>query len=638
MTMFSWLHCAVARASIRKRSSDLARSTRRRNLIATRRPSLSIARGVHDAHAAAAELADQLVLLDARAGRELHRRDRGRRIARDDLRRLQDGERANAIHRRRRLPPIVHLTMLPSIIWVEPRGSCACCARDASHRRRTSVPTARCVPVVSRATSSTAAACSRSRPRRATASRKPMPARSARCPARVARARARRSSAATATSPPARTATARTSAARLQGVRLLRSGGLQCSDSCTFDVSVCKQKNDYCGDGKVNGPELCDGPEIRTCVALGFDAGTASCDLAVRLHDRRLQSLRLEPRVALRPDRVCGRRHRTERSMGVRQRRPRDALRGSVLERRTNRRNRRVRQRVVERQGRHVGDRRRATSFTTTARSGARSRAFPRAVHRRVGHGRAHDVHRDDHRRARVRRHDVDHGRDVHRSAENDARHWPERHLGRDDHRPAHALGRHAWTNKSPAGATIEFLDANAPDDVWAIGWGYDGVELVAPEPPLRPPNNRAIHRPGPRTRTRRDPRRRLQPLRPRRQLPGAFSTGYFTDRYENEWGTRSTSTGGRRPGRATSFSRTTALGRRVPSRRPARGCDPDHLRRLSQHILPRLARREAARERGDDHRRRERAAGDAALRPAKRRLRVDAIWNDDFHHTAMVG
>jgi hypothetical protein len=55
--------------------------------------------------------------------------------------------------------------------------------------------------------------------------------------------------------------------------------GLQCSDSCTFDVSVCKQKNDYCGDGKVNGPELCDGPELRTCVALGFDAGTASCDL-----------------------------------------------------------------------------------------------------------------------------------------------------------------------------------------------------------------------------------------------------------------------------------------------------------------------------------------------------------------------
>ncbi|MBV8760256.1 MAG: hypothetical protein JO257_23395 [Deltaproteobacteria bacterium] len=56
------------------------------------------------------------------------------------------------------------------------------------------------------------------------------------------------------------------------------SDGLQCSSSCTFDVSVCRQKNEYCGDDIVNGPELCDGPEVRTCVALGFDAGTASCD------------------------------------------------------------------------------------------------------------------------------------------------------------------------------------------------------------------------------------------------------------------------------------------------------------------------------------------------------------------------
>jgi hypothetical protein len=56
------------------------------------------------------------------------------------------------------------------------------------------------------------------------------------------------------------------------------AAGLQCTSSCTFDVSVCKQMNEYCGDGLVNGPELCDGPEVRTCVALGFDAGTASCD------------------------------------------------------------------------------------------------------------------------------------------------------------------------------------------------------------------------------------------------------------------------------------------------------------------------------------------------------------------------
>jgi hypothetical protein len=56
------------------------------------------------------------------------------------------------------------------------------------------------------------------------------------------------------------------------------SAGLSCTDACTYDVTVCKQMNEYCGDGVVNGAELCDGPEVRTCVALGFDAGTASCD------------------------------------------------------------------------------------------------------------------------------------------------------------------------------------------------------------------------------------------------------------------------------------------------------------------------------------------------------------------------
>jgi hypothetical protein len=56
------------------------------------------------------------------------------------------------------------------------------------------------------------------------------------------------------------------------------SAGLQCSDSCTYDVTVCKATQEYCGDGVVNGQELCDGTEIRTCAALGFDAGTASCD------------------------------------------------------------------------------------------------------------------------------------------------------------------------------------------------------------------------------------------------------------------------------------------------------------------------------------------------------------------------
>jgi len=53
--------------------------------------------------------------------------------------------------------------------------------------------------------------------------------------------------------------------------------GLTCSSACKFDEAGCKV-HDYCGDDEVNGPELCDGPEQRTCVAIGFDAGTASCN------------------------------------------------------------------------------------------------------------------------------------------------------------------------------------------------------------------------------------------------------------------------------------------------------------------------------------------------------------------------
>lgn len=53
--------------------------------------------------------------------------------------------------------------------------------------------------------------------------------------------------------------------------------GLSCSPSCKFEETGC-QIHDYCGDNEVNGPELCDGSEQRTCVAIGFDAGTASCN------------------------------------------------------------------------------------------------------------------------------------------------------------------------------------------------------------------------------------------------------------------------------------------------------------------------------------------------------------------------
>ena len=64
---------------------------------------------------------------------------------------------------------------------------------------------------------------------------------------------------------------------------------------------------------------------------------------------------------------------------------------------------------------------------------------------------------------------------------------------------------------------------------------------LVRADTPLRhagrpPPLRRRRARPGPR----RDPRRRLQPLRAERQLRRrATRSDYFTDRHPNEWGTR---------------------------------------------------------------------------------------------------
>ena len=52
--------------------------------------------------------------------------------------------------------------------------------------------------------------------------------------------------------------------------------GLACQvEHCRYDVSSCREN---CGDGIVNGPELCDGPEIiEECIDVGFDAGDLGC-------------------------------------------------------------------------------------------------------------------------------------------------------------------------------------------------------------------------------------------------------------------------------------------------------------------------------------------------------------------------
>jgi hypothetical protein len=53
--------------------------------------------------------------------------------------------------------------------------------------------------------------------------------------------------------------------------------GLACDPhTCRYDTAACG--GGRCGDVELNGPELCDGPTNETCVSIGFDAGSVSCN------------------------------------------------------------------------------------------------------------------------------------------------------------------------------------------------------------------------------------------------------------------------------------------------------------------------------------------------------------------------
>src|ERR1043165_2393562 len=53
--------------------------------------------------------------------------------------------------------------------------------------------------------------------------------------------------------------------------------GLACDpQTCRYDARACT--GGRCGDTMLNGPELCDGPTNETCVSIGFDAGSVSCN------------------------------------------------------------------------------------------------------------------------------------------------------------------------------------------------------------------------------------------------------------------------------------------------------------------------------------------------------------------------
>ena len=55
-------------------------------------------------------------------------------------------------------------------------------------------------------------------------------------------------------------------------------GAVSCTPLCTYNTGACAG---FCGDGLVNGGELCDGaPPTQACVDLGYDAGALTCSNA----------------------------------------------------------------------------------------------------------------------------------------------------------------------------------------------------------------------------------------------------------------------------------------------------------------------------------------------------------------------
>ena len=176
------------------------------------------------------------------------------------------------------------------------------------------------------------------------------------------------------------------------------------------------------------------------------------------------------------------------------------------------------------------------------------------------------------------------------------------------------------------------------------FGWGYDGVNLFAPTRLYGGPD---------------DFRRFVDRAHalglgvildvvynhfgPDGNYLRQFSEDYFTDRYTNEWGEAINFDGANvGPGARVLPRQRRLLDRRVSPRRAAARRDAADLRRLGR---PHPGGDHAARARGS-------AAGAATIvvaeneppgdagscgRPGAAATGWTALWNDDFHHSAMV-
>ena len=181
-------------------------------------------------------------------------------------------------------------------------------------------------------------------------------------------------------------------------------------------------------------------------------------------------------------------------------------------------------------------------------------------------------------------------------------------------------------------------------DFAGTFGWGYDGVDLFAPTrlygaarrlPPLRRRCPRAGHR--------RHPRRRLQPLRPRRQLPQGILRPLLHRQAQDRLGRGDQLRRQRqRPGARVLPRQRPLLDRGVPPRRLPLRRHAGHLRRLAgahpgRH-RPRVRGRQAgAAARSIWSTRTSRSTRASSGPPEQGGYGLDALWNDDFHHSAMV-
>ena len=157
----------------------------------------------------------------------------------------------------------------------------------------------------------------------------------------------------------------------------------------------------------------------------------------------------------------------------------------------------------------------------------------------------------------------------------------------------------------------------------------------------LRPPGRLPpLRRRGARARPRRHPRRRLQPLRPRRQLPRAvLATATSPRRYENEWG-EAINFDGADAGPVREFFAANAAywidefhldGLRLDATQAIYDDSPEH---ILADIDARRARGAPAGDRSSSSARTSRSTRRLVRPPEQGGYGLDALWNDDFHHT----